>query len=94
MCVVYEQFMHGPHVQAVLRSDVVYPQPKPWWGIELNATFTNLAANLTLHTPGEITVGFGDICFTFHDFFIAHLLYLFFLIIVIVLGFCLCENLH
>ena len=47
------------NVQFVLKSDVVYPQPKPWWGIDLNATFANAAANLTLKTPGERTVGFG-----------------------------------
>lgn len=41
--------------EVVLTSSVAYTQPKPWWGTELNATFTHAASGTVLETPGLLT---------------------------------------
>jgi hypothetical protein len=35
-----------------LTSSLNYTQPKPWWGTELNASFTHMSSGTTLMTPG------------------------------------------
>jgi hypothetical protein len=35
-----------------LTSSLNYTQPKPWWGTELNASFTHKSSGTTLMTPG------------------------------------------
>jgi hypothetical protein len=38
-----------------LTSSLNYTQPKPWWGTELNASFTHKSSGTTLMTPGMAT---------------------------------------
>jgi hypothetical protein len=38
-----------------LTSSLNYTQPKPWWGTELNASFTHMSSGTTLMTPGMAT---------------------------------------